>query len=111
MMQIGTLSGIDLTGKQQHGFKRNKSTTTLSLHLLSLIAWALDNDDHALMASIDLSSAFDIVNIDMLMVKLELVSLPGDVIALIEVWLRNWFFYVDLADHTSILYKINTGTI
>ena len=111
MMQIETLSGIDLTGKQQHGFKRNRSTTTLSLQLQSLIARALDDDNHALMASIDLSAAFDVVNIDVLMVRLKLVGLPDDVIALIEVWLRDRLFYVDIADQVSFLHEINTGTI
>ena len=63
------------------------------------------------MASIDLSAAFDVVNIDVLMVRLKLVGLPGDVIALIEVWLRNRLFYVDIADQVSFLHEINTGTI
>ena len=44
------------------------------------------------MASIDLSAAFDVVNIDMLLARLEIVGMPGDVIDLIEVWLRNLFF-------------------
>ena len=111
IMQIECLSGIDLTGKQQHGFKRNKSTATLSLQLQSLIARALDDDNHALMASIDLSAAFDVVNIDVLMARLRIVGLPVDVIDLIEVWLRNRFFYVDIADQVSFLHEIDTGTI
>ena len=111
MSQIENLTGIDLTGKQQHGFKRNKSTTTLSLQLQSLIARALDEDNFALMASVDLSAAFDVVNIDLLLVRLRLIGLPGDLVGLIEVWLRNRFFYVEVSDHSSNLLEINTGTI
>jgi retron-type reverse transcriptase len=111
MSQIENLTGIDLTGKQQHGFKRNKSTTTLSLQLQSLIARALDEDNFALMASVDLSAAFDVVNIDLLLVRLRLIGLPGDLVGLIEVWLRNRFFYVEVSDHSSNLFEINTGTI
>ena len=45
------------------------------------------------------------------MVRLKLVGLPDDVIALIEVWLRDRLFYVDIADQVSFLHEINTGTI
>ena len=53
---------VDLISKQQHG--KSKSNTTLALQLQSLIARALDNDNYLLMASLDLSTAFDVVNID-----------------------------------------------
>ena len=38
------------------------------------------------MASIDLSAAFDIVNVDLLLKRLKKVGLPDDVVGLIEVW-------------------------
>ena len=40
-----------------------------------------------------------------------MIGLPGDLVDLIEVWLRNQFFYVEVADHNSFLFKINSGTI
>ena len=33
MLDNESTFGVDLTGKQQHGFKKNKSTTTLSLQM------------------------------------------------------------------------------
>ena len=57
---------LDFTGKQQHGFKKNKSTATAGLLLQSLIAKATDLNQYALMASLDLSAAFDLVNVDLL---------------------------------------------
>ena len=57
----------DITRNGQHGFKRNRSTLTLSLELQSIIARALDNDDFVLVASLDLSSAFDVVNVGLLL--------------------------------------------
>ena len=45
-------NGVNLTGKQQHGFKKNKSTTTLGLRLQSLIARALDESNYVLMACV-----------------------------------------------------------
>ena len=111
MSQIENKNGIDLTGKQQHGFKHNESTNTLSLQLQSLKAWALDEDKYALMASVDLSTAFGVVKIDLLLVGLRLMGLSVDLVDPIEVWLRDHFFYVQVADYNSILHQINTGTI
>ena len=54
---------LDLTGKQQHGFKRNKSTATAGALLQSLIARAADENCYVVMASLDLSMAFDMVNV------------------------------------------------
>ncbi len=55
----------------------------------SLIAHVLDDDECALLATLDLSAAFDLVNIDLLIKRLEIVGLPMDVIELITVWLKN----------------------
>ena len=54
---------IDLTHKSQHGFKKKRSTTSLSLTIQNIIAQALDEDSKAIMASIDLSAAFGMVNV------------------------------------------------
>jgi hypothetical protein len=51
---------------------------------LSIIARALDEGEYALVASLDLSTAFDIVNIDLLIKKLKVVGLPNDIVNLIS---------------------------
>ena len=43
--------------------KRKRSTTSLSLTIQSIITQALEDDCNAIMASIDWSAAFDMVNI------------------------------------------------
>ena len=111
ILSIEKINDVDITGKEQHGFKRNKSTTTLSLQIQSLISRALDEDKHVLMASIDLSAAFDVVNIDLLLERLRIVGLPVDVVELVKVWLTNRSFYVELNDLNSVLHDINSGTI
>ena len=63
------------------------------------------------MASVDLSAAFDVVNIDLLMKRLRILGLPGDVLSLIETWLRKRLFYVDINGEVSKFYEINYGTI
>ena len=54
---------LDLTGKQQHGFKKNKSTATAGALLQSIISRAADENCYVVMASLDLSMAFDLVNV------------------------------------------------
>jgi hypothetical protein len=66
IIEIQNEERIDLTGDGQHGFKRKRSTSTLSIKLLSEISRALDDEDYVLTTSLDLSSAFDLVNVDLL---------------------------------------------
>ena len=56
---------LDLTGKQQHGFKKHKSTTNAGKILQSIIAQAADDNCFVLMASLDLSAAFNLVNVEL----------------------------------------------
>ena len=61
ILDLQTEHNVDLTGLSQHGFKKKRSTLTLSLTIQTIIASALEEDCHALMASIDLTAAFDMV--------------------------------------------------
>ena len=63
------------------------------------------------MASVDLSAAFDVVNIDLLIDRLRIIGLPRDVVGLIRCWLKERSFYVETNGITSMFYDINSGTI
>jgi hypothetical protein len=41
------------------------------------------------MSSLDLSAAFDIVNLDFLLKRLTITGLTSDIIKLIKIWLRK----------------------
>ena len=60
-------NNVDITNKGQHGFKKCKSTNTAGLILQSILTRALDEGNVAIMSSIDLSSAFDVVNVKLLL--------------------------------------------
>ena len=83
-------------GNAQHGFKQKRSTATAGLTIQSILAHALDNNKYSLMASIDLSVAFDVVNIKLLFKRLKIIGLQEDLIDLIRIWLKNKMFYVML---------------
>ena len=111
IQKLELLNNVDITGQNQHGFKKNKSTSTLGILLQSLVARALDEDKHCIMASVDLSSAFDVVNIKLLLKRLRIVGLPADLVALIEIWLSNRMFYVEVNGLTSNFQQSDSGTI
>ena len=104
-------NSIDITGKSQHGFKPNHSTLTAGLKIQSLISRAVDDDMYALMASLDLSAAFDVVNVELLLKRLHIVGLPHDLVDLVSKWLTNRVFYVSLDGNSSIVHECNVGTV
>ena len=111
MLQIQDENNVDFTGTNQHGFKRKHSTSTLSSALLSQISRALDDEEYVIVASLDLSSAFDLVNINLLIERLSKIGLPCDVIRLISSWLRERSFYVSIDGENSVLYDLLLGTV
>jgi hypothetical protein len=82
---LETTNKLDFTCKQQHGFKKSKSTATAGLLLQSIISRAADNDNFVIMASLELSAAFDLVDIELLIVRLRVIGLPKDLVELIRV--------------------------
>ena len=71
---------IGSNGKQQHGSKRKKSTATAGALLQSLIARAADENCYVVMASLDLSMAFDMVNTVHLIKRLRIMGMPVDLL-------------------------------
>ena len=67
-------------GKAQHGFKKNKSTATTGLTIQSILTWALECNRYALMSSINLSAALDVINLKLLLKRLTIIGIPTDVI-------------------------------
>ena len=109
--KIEIANKIDLTNKSQHGFKSKHSTLTAGLKIQSLIARAVDDDMYALMASLDLSSAFDVVNVELLMKRLRIIGLPDDMIELISNWLTTRYFYVSIEGSNSFVHTTGVGTV
>ena len=59
------------------------------LHLSVLQCTALDEDNFVAMASIDLSAAFDVVEVALLIKRMKIMGLPADVIRLVELYLYH----------------------
>ena len=63
------------------------------------------------MASLDLSAAFDVVNVNLLIKRLKIVGLPADIIDLIKAWLSIRHCYVIVNDDCSNFYTSTMGTV
>ena len=109
--EIEKENGIDLTGVEQHGFKKKRSTVTAGLTIQSIIAREMDMDSYVACSSLDLSAAFDLVNLDLLVKRLIIMGIPDDVIQLLEIWLRKRSFYVEANGKNSTILEIDVGTI
>jgi len=105
----------NLSGRTQHGFKKGRSTVTAALELQDCIARAMDEDNYVAVASMDLSAAFDVLNIDLLLLRMRRTGLPRDVLDLVSAWLRNRIAYVevdsDCSEFFSILFGSGQGSI
>lgn len=111
ILELQESNNIDLTGVDQHGFKKGMGTSTLSIQLQSLIARALDDGEFVLVSSLDLSAAFDLVDVNLLLKRLKIIGFPSDVFELIKEWLSERFFYVDIDGRNSYLYELLLGTV
>jgi hypothetical protein len=49
-----------------------------------IIARALNEDQSAIMASLELSAAFDVVNLELLLKRMTILGLPEDLISLVS---------------------------
>jgi hypothetical protein len=101
ILEIQDQNKVDMTRKGQHGFKKRRITSTLSVELQSVIS----------RASLDLSSAFDVVNINLLLKRLRIVGLPNDLIELISLWLNDRSYYISLDGKNSVLWSLLLGTV
>jgi hypothetical protein len=81
------------------------------LAIQSALARALDLGEFALLANLDLSSAFDVVNVNLLLKRMRIVGLPKDVIGLVAVWLKGRMYYVSVNDKNSFIRMSDIGTV
>ena len=63
------------------------------------------------MASLDLSAAIDVANIELLRKRLDIIGIPSDVVSLIETWLAERMFYMSINDNNSYFIAMDTGII
>jgi retron-type reverse transcriptase len=66
-----------ILSKHQYGFRRNRSTEHAFLELTDKISKAMDESKHTMGIFLDLSKAFDTVNFEILLEKLQHYGIRG----------------------------------
>jgi hypothetical protein len=87
------------------------NSVTAGLTLQSIIAREMDMDSYVACSSLDLSAAFDLVNLDLLVKRLIIMGIPDDVIQLLEIWLRLRSFYIEANGKNSTILENDVGAI
>lgn len=106
---IDHLESNNLITPQQHGFRRYRSTLTQLLHHFDLILQILEVNENADTLYLDLSKAFDKVNHQILLHKLEQMKITGKILTWIKSFLTNRIQQVVVNGHKSTTAKVVSG--
>uniref|UniRef100_A0A8C6M161 Reverse transcriptase domain-containing protein n=1 Tax=Nothobranchius furzeri TaxID=105023 RepID=A0A8C6M161_NOTFU len=99
----------ELLTECQYGFRNNRSTVQALIDLNEEITECIDKKKHAIGLFLDLKKAFDTVNHDVLMRKMEKYGFRGIVLDWIKSYLSNRQQYVQINQHKSGLREIQCG--
>ena len=93
----------------QFGFQRGKSTQLAVMMLVDKITEALDNKECVVGIFLDFSKAFDTVDHDILLLKLEKYGIHGTELQWLKDYLSNRRQYVTYGNHKSSFVTITCG--
>lgn len=101
--------GSDVDGVNQHGFRSFHSTTTAALEVQDVVAGALDSQQLALVYSVDLSVAFDIVRPGIFVEKaLRVIKEPG-LVWLIHEYITERRAFVEIGNSVLTTFGLEVG--
>ena len=99
----------DILSDSQYGFRKSRSTVTALIELLEEISDAIDKRKHTIGVFVDLSKAFDTINHNLLLNKLEHYGVRGIAHQFLTSYLKNRFQYVSYNNVKSELLEITCG--
>ena len=99
----------DVFGEEQHGFRKGRSTMTNLNEYWRYVTSLVDRGRHVHVLGLDMSSAFDKVDIDYLLDSLEAIGIGGRLGRFIELWLKNRYQMVEVGDEKSGLEHVGSG--
>lgn len=93
----------------QYGFRANRSTAMALMELTEEITNSLDNKKYVVGVFIDLKKAFDTINHDILLKKMERYGIRGVALNWLNSYIRNRQQFVQMGDHKSSHADITCG--
>ena len=106
------LNAHNLLSEQQYGFRSQHLTELACVKLVDYITTEMDNIKKIKTPTViflDLSKAFDTLNFNILLNKLQYYDIHGIALSLIKSYLTNRFQYVQFENSASDLLEIKTG--
>ena len=95
--------------KSQYGFRKAHNTTHATLDFLQTVEAAFKEDEYAIGVFCDLSKAFDTLDHDILLAKLDHYGIRGNLLSWLGSYLSNRKQYVDMNGKKSGLKDITVG--
>ena len=84
----------NLLNKHQYGFQSNKSIVHALLHAIDFISKAFSNNELVLLVFLDLRNFFDLVDHNILFLKLEKYEIRGEALNWFKSYLKDRVQYV-----------------
>ena len=106
---VNFLNKYNIINKNQFGFCKGKSTTHALHNMLNPIYEALNNKNIAIAVFLDLSKAFDSINHNILLKKLEHYGIRNKELSFFKSYLSDRFQYVCCNDTCSNLLPMSMG--
>ena len=103
------LTKHDVLNDNQFGFKKNHSTHMALILLVDKIVDALEKGECVIGVFLDFSKAFDTVNHEILLKKLQFYGIRGVAYNWIKSYLHQRYQYVKYSNHTSSHCRISCG--
>ena len=99
----------NLIASEQHGFRSKRSTATAITKMVELIVEAFDRGEECCIVCCDLSKAFDTVNHEILLMKLDSIGVRGVANQIFKSYLQNRKQLVDLGVEKSQIGSVSSG--
>lgn len=103
------LQNVNAIPQQQHGFQKNKSTTTLLTELVGKIKTGLTQQQSTVMLLMDIEKAFDRVWHFNLIYKMITFNTPHYLVQIVASFLQDRSFHVETNGHKLRLVQIKYG--
>ncbi len=93
----------------QYGFRTEHSTEYAALELIDRVIIEMDKKNTPINVFLDLSKAFDTINLTILLEKLKYYGIDGIALKLMESYMTNRTPYVEIDGVKSDLLNLSTG--
>ena len=96
----------NIIAKEQHGFRSGLGTETACLDLMKILLPVYQNKKYAITVMLDQSSAFVLVEHELLLKKLYRMGIRGPIHQLLKSYLEDRHFYVNYNNYLSTMYDV-----